>query len=166
MQGTTHLMALILYGTGLRLMECCRLRIQDIDFDRSQITVRRGKGERDRATVLPAAARAALSEHLDRARHQHQRDIELGAGWVELPNALATKLPAAGRELPWQWAFPATRHYRHPESRQLRRHHLHETALQRAVRQAVLASGISKRATCHTFRHNADSVIMPTRLTL
>ena len=156
MQGTSHLMGLLLYGAGLRLMECCRLRVKDIDFGRNQITVRRGKGNRDRATVLPAAARTALSEHLDRARHQHQRDLELGAGWVELPDALATKLPAAGREWRWQWVFPAMRHYRDAESGQLRRHHLHETALQRAVRQAVLASGISKRATCHTFRHNAS----------
>lgn len=153
MQGIPHLMALVLYGSGLRLMECCRLRVKDIDFGRSQVTVRRGKGDRDRATVLPAAARTALSEHLDRARHQHQRDLGQGAGWVELPRTLATKLPAAGREWPWQWAFPATRHYRHPDSGQLRRHHLHETVLQRAVRQGVLASGISKRATCHTFRH-------------
>lgn len=153
MQGTTHLMGLLLYGAGLRLMECCRLRVQDIDFGRSQITVRRGKGDRDRATVLPAIARAALTEHLARARHQHQRDLETGAGWVELPAALATKMPAAPREWAWQWAFPAQSHYRHENSGQVRRHHLHETALQRAVRQAVLASGISKRATCHTFRH-------------
>ena len=154
MQGAPHLMALLLYGSGLRLLECCCLRVKDIDLGRCQITVRRGKGDRDCATVLPAAARTALNEHLLRVRHQHELDLDQGAGWVELPAALAAKLPSAGREWPWQWVFTAPRPYQHPGTGQRRRHHLHETVLQRAVRQAVLASGISKRATCRTFRHS------------
>ncbi len=152
--GDARLMATLLYGCGLRLLECCRLRVKDVDFDRNQITVRRGKGDKDRATMLPLAVKPALVEHLARARVQHARDLAAGAGWVELPGALAAKLPNAGREWPWQWVFPATRTYLHPESGQRRRHHLHETVVQNAVRRAVLAAGIPKRATCHTFRHS------------
>ncbi|MEO6596493.1 MAG: integron integrase, partial [Planctomycetota bacterium] len=154
MDGVPRLMALLLYGAGLRLLECCHLRIKDLDFDRSHITVRRGKGSKDRITMLPAAVKEGLRVHLDRVRAQHQRDLAKGGGWVELPFSLSQKLPNAGRELPWQWVFPATRHYLHPESGELRRHHLHETVVQGAVRQAVLTSGIGKRATCHTFRHS------------
>ena len=104
--------------------------------------------------MLPAAVKADLAAHLDRVRSQHGRDVVAGAGWVELPGALARKLPSAGREWPWQWVFPASRVYLHPESGRWRRHHLHETVVQQAVRRAVLAAGISKRATCHTFRHS------------
>lgn len=154
MEGVPRLMATLLYGSGLRLLECCRLRVKDVDFARSQIVVRSGKGERDRATMLPAAVRADLAAHLERVREQHRRDLSQGAGWVELPAALARKLPAAGREWAWQWVFPATRHYVHRESGQRRRHHLHETVLQQAMRRAVLAAGIPKRATCHTLRHS------------
>jgi len=154
MNGEPRLMATLLYGCGLRLLECCRLRVKDIDFGRNQITVRRGKGEKDRATMLPLSTKAELSVHLERVRAQHERDLEIGAGWVELPDALAKKLPSAGREWPWQWVFPATRHYVERETGQKRRHHLHETVLQHGVRRAVLASGIPKRATCHTFRHS------------
>lgn len=154
MEGAPKLMATLLYGSGLRLLECCRLRVKDVDFTRSQILVRDGKGDRDRATMLPAAVRADLAAHLERVREQHRRDLSRGAGWVELPGALARKLPAAGREWAWQWVFPATRLYVHPESGQRRRHHLHETVLQQAVRRAVLAAGIPKRATCHTLRHS------------
>jgi integron integrase len=154
MSGTPKLMATLLYGSGLRLLECCRLRVKDVDFARNQITVRRGKGDRDRATMLPTSLEPALAAHLERVRAQHRRDLEDGAGQVELPGALATKLPAAGREWPWQWLFPATRHYVDRTTGQKRRHHLHETVVQQAVRRAVLASGISKRATCHTFRHS------------
>ncbi len=153
MNGEPRLMATLLYGCGLRLLECCRLRVKDIDFGRNQITVRRGKGEKDRATMLPLSTKAELSVHLERVRAQRERDLEIGAGWVELPDALANKLPSAGREWPWQWVFPATRHYVERETGQKRRHHLHETVLQHAVRRAVLASGTPKRATCHTFRH-------------
>ncbi len=154
MDGVPRLMATLLYGCGLRLLECCRLRIKDVDFGRNQLTVREGKGDKDRATMLPQSVRAELQAHLERVRAQHQRDLAANAGWVELPNALAAKLPSAGREWPWQWVFPATRTYLHRESGRVRRHHLHETVVQQAVRRAVLASGIGKRATCHTFRHS------------
>jgi len=154
MEGVPRLMAILLYGSGLRLLECCRLRVKDLDFPRCQILVRRGKGAKDRATMLPATLRASLQEHLKGVRRQHQRDLSQGSGWVELPGALGRKLPAAGREWPWQWVFPATRHYLHFETGQRRRHHLHETVVQQAVRRAVLAAGIPKRATCHTFRHS------------
>jgi len=154
MGGVTRLMATLLYGSGLRLLECCRLRVKDVDFARRQIVVRRGKGDKDRMTMLPAVTASELAAHLVRVGAQHQRDLAVGAGWVELPDALASKLPSAGREWPWQWVFPATRGYADRETGQRRRHHLHETVVQQAVRRAVLASGITKRATCHTFRHS------------
>jgi integron integrase len=154
MEGEPRLMATLLYGAGLRLLECCRLRVKDVDFARNQITVRRGKGDKDRTTMLPGSIKPELAAHLERARAQHARDLAAGAGWVELPGALSRKLPNAGREWPWQWVFPATRHYVERETGQKRRHHLHETVLQHAVRRAVLESGIAKRATCHTFRHS------------
>lgn len=113
MTGVPRLMALLLYGAGLRLLECCHLRVKDVDFARNQVTVRRGKGGKDRVTMLPAAAKGDLGVHLARVRAQHERDLANGSGWVELPHALSTKLPNAGREWPWQWVFPATRHYRH-----------------------------------------------------
>jgi len=139
---------------GLRLLEGCRLRVRDVDFGRHQIFIRHGKGAKDRAAILPGTLEPRLSAHLDRMRVQHQSDLEQDAGWVELPDAVAKKLPAAGREWSWQRVFPATRTYREPCTRQRRRHHLHETVVQRAVRQAVSDSGIRKRATCHTFRHS------------
>jgi integron integrase len=154
MQGAPRLMASLLYGAGLRLLECCHLRVKDVDFERNQITIRRGKGDKDRMTMLPASCKADLRAHLVAWRSQHADDIERGAGWVELPGGLAAKLPAAGREWHWQWCFPATRHYVHAESGQRRRHHLHETVLQSAARQAVRDAAIAKRATCHTFRHS------------
>ncbi len=153
-EGLPRMMATLLYGSGLRLLECCRLRVKDIDFDRHQIVVRRGKGEKDRVTMLPSALRVGLAKHLERVRQQHTHDLASGAGWVELPDALARKLPNAGREWPWQWVFPATSLYTDRQTGQRRRHHLHETVVQRTVRQAVLASGIAKRASCHTFRHS------------
>jgi integron integrase len=139
LDGPVRLVALLLYGAGLRLLEALRLRVKDIDFARNQIAVRGGKGDRDRVTMLPAAV---------------SRDLRAGAGWVELPWALARKYPAAGREWGWQWVFPATRTYRHRETGQRRRHHLHESVLQRAVKTAVRSTGITKHASCHTFRHS------------
>lgn len=153
-QDPPRLMATPLYGCGLRLLECCRLRVKDIDLARNQLTVREGKGDQDRATMRPLSIKRELQAHLERVRAQHQRDLAAGAGWVELPGALAQKLSSAGREWPWQWVFPATRTYVERESQRVRRHHLHETVVQQAVRRAVLAAGISKRATCHTFRHS------------
>ena len=154
LDGTPALMASILYGSGLRLLECCRLRVADVDFGRHEIVVRRGKGARDRRTMLPSGVAGKLAAHLVRVRKQHASDLERGAGWVELPDALHRKYPNAGREWIWQWVFPATRHYREAESGQIRRHHFHESAVQREFRRAVLSSGVAKHATCHTLRHS------------
>ncbi len=149
-----RLMAALLYGSGVRVLECLRLRIKDVDLDRSQLMVRSGKGDKDRATVIPAQLAPSLHEQIDRVRDLHARDLERDAGWVELPDALACKYPAAGRSLPWQWLFPATGHYKDRATGQIRRHHYHESALQRAFHQAVRAAGLTKRATCHTLRHS------------
>ena len=152
--GTPRLMATLLYGSGLRLLECCRLRVQDVDFGMNQIVVRDGKGAKDRVTVLPAVAKGALTQHLQRVKRQHEADLARGAGWVELPGALARKYPNAGREWPWHWVFPATRFYVDRATGQRRRHHLHETVVQRAVIEAVRRVRLAKRATPHTLRHS------------
>jgi integron integrase len=154
LDGVPRLMAILLYGAGLRLLECCRLRVKDVDFQTNQLVIRDGKGHKDRVTMLPASVKAALAVHLERVREQHQADQRRGAGWVELPGALARKYPNAGRDWSWQWVFPATRIYVHGLTGQRRRHHLHESVLQRAVRDAVRAAAIAKPATCHTFRHS------------
>ena len=154
LDGTPRLMATLLYGAGLRLLECAKLRVKDVDFGRSQLVVRGGKGDRDRVTVLPASVKFSLARHLERIRRLHEADVGAGAGWVELPLALARKYPHAGREWAWQWTFPATRTYWHRETSQRRRHHLHESVLQRAVRDAARRAAIAKRVTCHTFRHS------------
>ncbi|MBK7977245.1 MAG: integron integrase [Deltaproteobacteria bacterium] len=154
LDGAPRLMASLLYGSGLRLLECARLRVKDVELERLQLVVRHGKGGKDRITVLPASLRDHLARQLAFVRAQHERDLASGAGWVELPDSLATKLPNVGRTWPWQWVFPATRTYFHAATRQRRRHHLHETVLQRAVTLAVARAGLSKRATCHTFRHS------------
>lgn len=154
LQGAPRLMALLMYGAGLRLLECARLRIQDVDFGANQIVVRGGKGDKDRVTMLPSAVKADLMRHLHGVKRQHERDLQRGAGWVELPWALARKYPNAGREWVWQWVFPATPFYVEQGTGQRRRHHLHESVLQRAVKEAVRRAVISKRATCHTFRHS------------
>src|SRR5262245_43926463 len=143
-------MVLLLYGAGLRLLECARLRIKDVDFASNQIVVRDGKGFKDRVTMLPASVKAGLAQHLDRVRRQHQFDLERGAGWVELPYALKRKYPSAGREWAWQWVFPATRIYVDRVTGERRRHHLHESVLQCAVKDAVRRAGIAKPASCHT----------------
>ena len=153
LDGVPRLMAILLYGAGCACLECCRLRVKDVDFAMNQITVRDGKGQKDRPTMLPAAVKAELAAHLERVRAQHQADLRRGAGWVELPGALMRKYPNAGREWGWQWVFPATRFYVDREGRR-RRHHLHESVLQRAVKDAVRAAEINKPATCHTFRHS------------
>jgi integron integrase len=152
--GAGWLMVALLYGAGLRLLECLELRVKDVDFARGEIVVRRGKGGRDRRTVFPAAVRSPLAAHLQEVRQQHEADLARGAGWVELPHALDRKYLNARREWGWQWVFPATRTYRDAESGQRRRHHFHESALQRVVRVAVIRAGIAKPAGCHTFRHS------------
>src|SRR6266545_1039819 len=154
LEGVPRLMAHLLYGAGLRLLECCRLRIQDVDFASNQVVVRTGKGDKDRVTMLPAVIKADLARHLEGVREQHERDLQCGAGWVELPMALGRKYPNAGREWVWQWVFPATRLYVDRDTRQRRRHHLHESVLQRVVKSAVRRAGIAKRATPHTLRHS------------
>lgn len=152
LEGLPRLMAILLYGAGLRLLECCRLRVQDVDFAKNQIVIRGGKGGKDRVTMLPAVVKNALARQIARGREQHEADLRQGAGWVELPWALARKYPRAGREWAWQWVFPATRTYVDRATGQRRRHHLHESVVQRAVKEAVRAAGLTKRASCHTFR--------------
>jgi integron integrase len=154
MNGAPRLMAILLYGGGLRLMECCRLRIKDIDFSRNEIVIRAGKGDKDRHTMLPTAIKDSLLKHIETNRCQHQADVKNGLGRVALPNALERKYPNAGREWAWQWVFPAPQHYTDRITGEKRRHHLHESVLQRAVRDAVVKARISKPASCHTFRHS------------
>ena len=154
MSGVARMMAGLLYGSGLRLMECVRLRVQDIDFMRSEITVRRGKGGKDRKTMLPAASVEPLQAQLAEARRVHARDLAAGFGAVWLPDALHHKYVNAAREWCWQYVFPATVRSIDPRSGIERRHHLDEGILQRAVRAAVRRTGIAKPATCHSLRHS------------
>ena len=154
MAGVTRLSASLLYGSGLRLRECLTLRIKDLDFGMRQITVRGGKGDKDRVTMLPESVVPELESHLRVVRRLYARDLRAGAG-VALPDALAVKFPNAWREWSWQWVFPASRVFvRSGDGERRYRSHLHETALQRAVHDAVKAAGLSKRASCHTFRHS------------
>ena len=152
LDGIPRLLALLFYGAGLRLLEGARLRVQDVDFRANLIVVRDGKGAKDRVTMLPVAVKSALARHLQGVQRQHERDLQAGAGWVDLPDALGRKYPNAGRQWAWPWVFPATRFYFHRETRQRRRHHLHESVAQRAVKEAVRRSGIANHAKCHTFR--------------
>ena len=154
LQGPSRLIVLLLYGAGLRLLEAAQLRVKDVDVATNQIVIRNGKGGKDRTTMLPVVAKAALLEQLDVIRRQHREDLQRGAGWVALPEALERKYPNAGRELGWQWIFPATRHYVDRLSGQRRRHHLHESVIQRAVKRALRQADIAKPASCHTFRHS------------
>ena len=154
MSGVTWLMAGLLYGGGLRLMECLRLRVQDIDFVRREITVRQGKGGKDRRTMLPAMMVDALQGQVAEARRLHERDLAAGFGAVWLPHALDRKYPNAACEWAWQYVFPASVRSVDPRSGAERRHHLDETVLQRAMKNAVRRTGIAKPATCHTLRHS------------
>ena len=154
LEGVPWLMAMLLYGAGLRLMECCRMRVKDIDFGKHQIVTRSGKGGKDRYTMLPTRVAGPLERHLHVVKRQHEVDIGHGRGSVSLPRALARKYPGASREWGWQWVFPASRHYVDRVTGERRRHHLHESALQRAVREAHLQARISKPASCHTLRHS------------
>lgn len=154
LKGRMLTMASLMYGSGLRLLECARLRIKDIDFERREITVRDGKGRKDRVTVLPASVASRLRAHIDKVRRIHEADLLMGAGSVAMPDALERKYPSASREWAWQWLFPAARLYTEPSTGDRRRHHVHESVLQRTFRDAVRASGITKPATCHTLRHS------------
>lgn len=154
MSGTVRLIAVLLYGSGMRLLECLRLRVKDVNFARHEIYVRDSKGKRDRATTLPRSIEQDLREHLAKARRLHERDLAAGAGLVILPHALSRKLPSAAKEWPWQWVFPARTRWTDPHTGIEYRHHLHETVMQRAIRKAVLEAGFDKRITCHTLRHS------------
>jgi len=154
LHGTNELMASLLYGSGLRLTELLLLRIKDVDLERGEITVRRGKGQKDRVTVLPDRLKAPLAEQVRRALLLHEDDLASGGGAVELPAAINKKQPRAAWEAEWQWVFPATRRHVDRGTGQVRRHHLHETVLQRAVKEAVRDARIMKPATCQTLRHS------------
>jgi integron integrase len=171
-QGPMRLMAGLMYGAGLRLMETCRIRIKDLDFDRQQIMVRDGKGEKDRCVPLPARLTEGLQRQVQFVSTQHRQDLEAGAGWVWLPYALAEKFPEAGRSLPWQYLFPAESLSHDPRPReanesatnglvarkcpvnQIRRHHIHDNSVQKAISAAVKRAGIQKKASCHALRHS------------
>ncbi len=154
LRGVAHLVALLLYGSGLRLLECLSLRVKDVDFHRGEIRVRGGKGGVDRVVPLPVRVQGPLADHLARCRARHARDVERGGGRVVLPGAFERKVAGSAADWAWQWVFPAMRSRRDAASGEERRHHLHESAIQRAVRDAVRRAGIAKRATCHTFRHS------------
>jgi integron integrase len=154
LEGTPRLVCELLYGSGLRLLEAVQLRVKDVDLGMGELTVRRGKGDRDRVTMLPQVTRAALLAQLARAGTLHQRDLARGAGRVRLPGAMARKCPSAERSLAWQWVFPASRLSVLDASGGRGRHHLHQSVVQRAMQQAVAAAGLTKRATCHTLRHS------------
>ena len=154
LQGVYWLIASLLYGSGLRLMECLRLRVKDLDFDQRQIVVRSGKGGKDRVTVLPNAVVPALRVHLARRREQHQRRLARGGGEAYLPYALHRKYPSAGRSWPWQFVFGANIDVYLPELGRAVGWHLHEKSVQRAVHSALRRAGIEKPASCHTLRHS------------
>jgi integron integrase len=152
--GPAHLVGGLLYGGGLRLLEALQLRVKDVDLDRREIVVRRGKGQKDRRTVLPSTLVEPLRAHLAATLARHAADLRRGLGAVALPDAVARKYPSASREWTWQWVFPASRTYVDRDSGRVFQHHLHETVIQRAVRTAAAAAGITKPATPHTLRHS------------
>jgi len=154
LKGEYRVMAGLMYGAGLRLMECLRLRVQEVDFGANQITVRDGKGGKDRITLLPQTVKGPLQEHLKRVRTIHERDLQEGWGRVYLPDALARKYPNAAADWRWQYVFPAEHRWVNQQTGEQGRHHVHESAVQRAVKDAVRKAGIAKHATCHTFRHS------------
>ena len=148
------LMARLMYGAGLRVMECCRLRMKDVDMPRGQLTVREGKGDKDRYVMLPTSARDGLQRQLQWRRTLHDRDLSRGLGRVEMPGALARKFPHADRSLEWQFVFASTKISHDPRSGEVGRHHVHDSAVQRAVSTAVRRLKWTKRVTCHTLRHS------------
>lgn len=154
LNGTKLLIAQLIYGCGLRLMECLRLRVKDIDFERTCITVRSGKGDKDRETVLPESLKTNLRQHLEKVRNLFEKDRGDKVAGVQLPGALERKYPNAGKEWAWQWVFPSKTLSIDPRTRQIRRHHLHPTYLQKQIKRAALAAGLTKRVTVHTFRHS------------
>jgi integron integrase len=160
--GTHQLIARVLYGSGLRLSEGLRLRVKDIDFAQSQIVVRDSKGQKSRVTMLPKSLIEDLTLHLQHVKRLHQQDLAQGNGLVQLPYALARKYPNAGREWVWQFVFPADRLCCDPRSGLVVRHHLHETGLQKAIKQAVRFAKIEKKVGCHTLRHSFATHLLQT----
>jgi integron integrase len=154
LEGPAALVATLLYGAGLRLLEALRLRVQDLDFERREILVREGKGGRDRRTMLPASACESLKLHLERVRKLHRQDLAAGWGRVWLPMAIARKSPHAAASWPWQWVFPAPKLSTDRESGSTRRHHVQPERIQRAVARAARGLDLSKRVSCHTLRHS------------
>lgn len=154
LQGDKWLMASLMYGAGLRLMECLRLRVQDVDFTRHEITIRDGKGAQDRITMLPQSLVAPLRKHLQRVKTVHQQDLSEGWGRVQMPYALDRKYPNAAADWRWQWVFPQENRWKNTKKGEEGRHHVHETILQRAVKEAVRKADIVKHIGCHTFRHS------------
>ena len=154
LEGTHWLVASLLYGTGLRIMEALRLRVKDVEFSRKEILVRDGKGFKDRVTMLPVALAAPLAEHLKRVKALHEQDLAAGRGAVYLPYALERKYPGAARDWAWQYVFPSAGLSEDPRTGIVRRHHLQDQAVQRAMRQAVRDAGVDKPATPHTLRHS------------
>lgn len=154
LSGREWLMACLMYGAGLRVMECLRLRVKDVDFGLNQIVVRDGKGGKDRVTTLPAAVIPALRQRIEEVKRVREGDLADGYGEVSLPHALDRKYPNAARELAWWYVFPSSARSVDPYSKRIKRHHLDDSVIQRAVKQAVRAAGLSKPVTCHTFRHS------------
>jgi integron integrase len=154
LEGTVQLVVMLLYGTGMRILECLRLRVQDLDFDLGHITIRDGKGRKDRTTLLPASCRQRLLDHLDRVKALHDEDLADGFGLVHLPHALARKNPSAAADWRWQYVFPASSRGIDPRTDRTRRHHLHETVIYRALKKATREAGIAKRVSSHTMRHS------------
>lgn len=153
LRGASYLAVSLMYGSGLRLLECLQLRVQDVDFAGSQITVRQGKGRKDRQTLLPAGLSSLIRSHLEILQREHAELRTRGLGAVFLPETIGRRQPQAATEWAWQWVFPASRHHVSVDVAP-RRHHLHETVVQRAFALAVLRSGITKRPTCHSLRHS------------
>ncbi|MFN7985511.1 MAG: integron integrase [Vicinamibacterales bacterium] len=162
LEGVPKLVAMLLYGAGLRLQECLSLRVKDVDFERRELTVRRGKGQKDRRVMLPDAVREPLLWHLARVKQQHAADLAAGCGRVVLPDALERKFPSAPTDWAWQFVFPAGRICRDARYGPPSRYHLHESAVQRAVTQAARQAGLAKRVGCHTFRHSFATHLLET----
>jgi len=154
MQGIPQLMAKLMYGSGMRLMECLRLRVQDVDFERRQITIRSGKGNKDRWVPLPESLLSVLHDQVERVKLRHEADLKNGFGRVHLPTALAKKYKNAAKQLGWQYVFPASRIAKDPRSDRMQRHHLDSSTLNKALRKAVLEVGITKQVSAHTLRHS------------
>lgn len=154
LQGNYWIIGNLLYGSGLRLMECLRLRVKDIEFSYNQVIVRDGKGQKDRITILPELLKEKLAEHLQKIKKLHEKDLSQGNGRVYLPFALERKYPNANKEWGWQYVFPSSELSTDPKTRNKQRHHIDESVIQKVIKHAIRESGIIKQAGCHTFRHS------------